>query len=136
MTTNVRSLFVLCQQVVPHLRERGGSIINMSSGAAEHGSNPFLPPGYAIYATAKAALERFSTVIAPELAELGIAVNALRPGAVKTEMAVSELGEDYDWSGWATPDAVVPAVAYLAAQRGDGLTGRILESTQFGRTWP
>ncbi len=136
MTTNVRSLFVLTQLVLPHMRERGGSIINMSSGAAEHGSNPFLPPGYAIYATAKAALERFSTVVAFEVAELGIAVNALRPGAVKTEHATLELGEDHDWSGWTTPDAVVPAVVYLARQRGDGLTGQILESTQFGRRWP
>ena len=136
MTTNVRSLFVICKLVLPHLRERGGSIINMSSGAAEHSSTPFLPPGYAIYATAKAAMERFTTAIAPEMAALDIAVNAIRPGAVKTEMTVHELGEDYDWSGWATPDSVVPAVAYLAGQRGDGLTGQVLESTQFGRRWP
>jgi NAD(P)-dependent dehydrogenase (short-subunit alcohol dehydrogenase family) len=136
MTTNVRSLFVLTQLVLPHFKERGGSIINMSSGAAEHASTPFLPAGYAIYATAKAAMERFTTAIAPELAAEGVAVNALRPGAVKTEHAVHELGEDYDWSGWTTPDAVVPAVAFLAAQRGDGLTGQILESTQFGRRWP
>jgi NAD(P)-dependent dehydrogenase (short-subunit alcohol dehydrogenase family) len=136
MTTNVRSLFVVCQLALPHLSEQGGSIINMSSGAADPASTPFLPAGFAIYATAKAALERFSTAIAPEFAERGIAVNALRPGAVKTEMAVHELGEDHDWTGWTTPDAVVPAVAYLAAQRGDGLTGQILESTQFGKRWP
>jgi hypothetical protein len=55
---------------------------------------------------------------------------------VKTEMSVHELGEDHDWSGWKTPDAVVPAVAFLAAQRGDSFTGRIVDSTQFGTTWP
>jgi NAD(P)-dependent dehydrogenase (short-subunit alcohol dehydrogenase family) len=136
MTTNVRSLFVVSRLALPYLGQRGGSIINMSSGAADHASTPFLPPGFAIYATAKAALERFTTAIAPEFAARGIAVNALRPGAVKTEMAVHELGDDHDWSGWTTPDAVVPPVAYLAAQRGDGLTGQILESTQFGRRWP
>jgi NAD(P)-dependent dehydrogenase (short-subunit alcohol dehydrogenase family) len=136
MTTNVRSLFVLTQLVLPYLHERGGSIINMSSGAADHASTPFLPAGFAVYATAKAALERFTTAIAPELAERGVAVNALRPGAVKTEMAVHELGEDHDWRGWTTPDAVVPPVAYLALQRGDGLTGHILEASQFGTRWP
>jgi NAD(P)-dependent dehydrogenase (short-subunit alcohol dehydrogenase family) len=67
---------------------------------------------------------------------MGIAVNALRPGAVKTEMSVHELGEDYDWTGWTTPDAVVPAVAFLAAQDGNGFTGKIVDSTQFGRVWP
>jgi NAD(P)-dependent dehydrogenase (short-subunit alcohol dehydrogenase family) len=85
---------------------------------------------------AKAALERFSTALAIELAPLGIAVNALRPGAVKTEMSVHELGEDYDWSGWKTPEAVVPAVVYLAGQDGSGFTGRIVDSTQYGLVWP
>ncbi len=95
-----------------------------------------LPPGYLIYSVAKAALERFSTGLAGEVAALGIAVNALRPGAVKTEHAEHELGADYDWTGWKTPDAVVPAVNFLAVQRGDGVTGRVLDSTQFGMVWP
>ena len=63
-------------------------------------------------------------------------MNALRPGAVKTELATLELGEDHDWSGWSAPEAVVPAVVYLAAQTGSGFTGRVVDSTQFGTTWP
>ena len=51
-------------------------------------------------------------------------------------MTVHELGADHDWTGWTTPDAVVPAVNFLAAQDGNGVTGRILESTQIGITWP
>ena len=66
----------------------------------------------------------------------GIAVNALRPGAVKTEMSTRELGEEYDWSGWTTPDAVVPAVVWLAGQRGTGFTGRVIDSPAFGSAWP
>ena len=38
-----------------------------------------MPPGYVTYAVAKAAMERFTTALAPELVDLGIAVNALRP---------------------------------------------------------
>ena len=45
-----------------------------------------MPPGYLFYSVAKAALERFTSAAAPELAPLGISINALRPGAVKTEM--------------------------------------------------
>ena len=117
-------------------RNGGGSIVNVSSGGASHESTPFMPPGYVMYAVAKAAMERFSSAVAPELRDLGIAINALRPGAVKTELSTRELGEDHDWTGWTTPDAVVPAVAFLAQQIGTDFTGRIVESTQFGTTWP
>ena len=137
MRVNVRSLYVSCRAVVPHLRAAGGgSIVNISSGGAGHEATPFMPPGFLTYSVAKAAMERFSTALAPELADDGIAINALRPGAVKTELATQELGPDHDWSGWATPDAVVPAVVFLAQQRGDGLTGQVVDSTQFGTTWP
>jgi len=137
MRVNVRSLYVACRAVVPHMRATGGgSIINISSGGAGHESTPFMPPGFLTYAVAKAAMERFSTALAPELADDGIAVNALRPGAVKTELATLELGPDHDWTGWATPDAVVPAVVYLAGQRADGLTGQVVDSTQYGTVWP
>jgi Short-chain dehydrogenases of various substrate specificities len=137
MRVNVRSLYVSCRAVVPHMASAGGgSIINVSSGGAGHESTPFMPPGYVIYATAKAAMERFSTALAPELRDLGITINALRPGAVKTELSTLELGEDHDWTGWTTPDAVVPAVAFLAQQINTDFTGRVVDSTQFGTSWP
>jgi NAD(P)-dependent dehydrogenase (short-subunit alcohol dehydrogenase family) len=136
MRVNVRSLFVSAQAVLPSMRSRGGgSIINISSGAADPAITG-MPPGYLTYSVAKAAMERFSTALAGELADENVAVNALRPGAVKTEQSVHELGEDWDWTGWGPPEAVVPSVVFLAAQRADGVSGRILESTQFGRTWP
>jgi NAD(P)-dependent dehydrogenase (short-subunit alcohol dehydrogenase family) len=137
MTTNVRSLFTTTKAVVPAMTAGGGgSIINVSSGAADHAVSASLPAGFAVYSVAKAALERFSTAMAVELTPKGIAVNALRPGAVKTEMATRELGEQYDWSGWTTPAAVVPAVIWLAGQRGNGFTGRVIDSTTFGSAWP
>jgi NAD(P)-dependent dehydrogenase (short-subunit alcohol dehydrogenase family) len=137
MRVNVRSLYLLTRAVVPHMtRGGGGSIVNISSGGAEHSSQPFLPPGYLFYAVAKAALERFTSAIAPELQPLGITMNALRPGAVKTELATRELGEDFDWSRWSTPESVVPAVAFLAAQIGTDFTGRILDVSGFGTAWP
>jgi NAD(P)-dependent dehydrogenase (short-subunit alcohol dehydrogenase family) len=136
MRVNVRSLFVSAKAVVPVMAANGGgSIVNISSGAAGHDVGPYMPPGYLVYTVAKAALERFSTALAAEVAPLGIAVNALRPGAVKTELSTHELGDDYDWSGWKTPDSVVGPVAFLAAQTGSGLTGRVLDVAGFGREW-
>jgi NAD(P)-dependent dehydrogenase (short-subunit alcohol dehydrogenase family) len=137
MRVNVRSLYLFCAAAVRHMRKTGGgSIINISSGGAAHESTPFMPPGYVIYAVAKAAMERFTTALAPELLPFGITINALRPGAVKTEMSVHELGEDHDFSGWGTPDDVAPALAFLASQIGTDFTGQVVDSTQFGRTWP
>ena len=137
MQVNVRSLYVACRAVVPHMTASGGgSIINISSGGAGHEATPFMPPGYVIYATAKAAMERFSTALAPELRPLGITINALRPGAVKTELSTLEMGPDHDWTGWTTPDAVVPAALFLAQQIDTDFTGRVVDSTQFGMTWP
>lgn len=137
MSTNVRSLFTTTKAVVPRMEAAGGgSIINVSSGAADHAASAGLPPGYAVYSVAKAALERFSTAVAIELIPRHIAVNALRPGAVKTELATKELGENYDWSSWTTPEAVVPGVQWLAAQRGATFTGRVVDVRNFGAEWP
>lgn len=134
---NLRSLYLSCRAVVPHMSAvGGGSIINVSSGGAGHEATPFMPPGYVIYATVKAAMERFSTALAPELVDAGIAINALRPGAVKTELSTLELGPDHDWTGWTTPDAVVPAALFLAQPENTGFTGRVVDSTQFGIAWP
>ena len=85
---NVRSLFILAKLVVPLMTaEGGGSIINISSGGADHAATAAMPPGFLAYSVAKAAMERFTTALAPEVAAHGIAVNALRPGRVKTELA-------------------------------------------------
>jgi len=137
MRINVRSLFLTAKAVSGPMLEHGsGSIINISSGAADPNIGPMMPPGYLVYSVAKAALERFSTALAVELSPRGIAVNALRPGAVKTEQSVHELGEDHDWTGWGPPEAVVPACNFLAEQDGSGFTGRIVDSTQYGISWP
>jgi hypothetical protein len=55
---------------------------------------------------------------------------------VKTELATRELGDAFDWTGWTSPEAVVPPVAWLAAQVATGYTGRIVEASEFGSVWP
>ena len=117
-------------------RSGGGSIINISSGGAEHASQPYMPDGYLIYVVAKAALERFTSAIAPELAPLGITMNSLRPGAVKTEHTELEYGPDHDWTGWSEPASVVPAVSFLCGQIGTDFTGQVLDVSGYGISWP
>jgi NAD(P)-dependent dehydrogenase (short-subunit alcohol dehydrogenase family) len=137
MRVNVRSLYLLTKLVEPHMTAQGGgSIINMSSHGADHAVTPFMPSGYITYSVAKAAMERFTTALAPELVDRGITVNALRPGAVRTELSAHELGEDHDWSGWTGPEAVVPAATFLSLQIATDFTGRIVDAPGFGISWP
>jgi citronellol/citronellal dehydrogenase len=80
----VRAPYELAQMVVPPMRARGrGWILNISSRAASHPVGPpyeaFHLSGATVYGMAKAALDRFSTALAAELYEDGIAVNALSP---------------------------------------------------------
>jgi NAD(P)-dependent dehydrogenase (short-subunit alcohol dehydrogenase family) len=137
MRVNVRSLYLFARAVVPIMaRTGGGSIVNISSAGADHATTPFMPPGYLFYSVAKAALERFTSALAPEVRSLGVTVNALRPGAVRTEMTAEEFGPDHDWTGWSTPESVVGPVAVLATQIDTDFTGRILDVSGFGKTWP
>lgn len=136
MRVNVRSLYLFVQAVTPVMKgQGGGSIINISSGAAAHEVSAMMPPGYVIYSVAKAALERFSSAAAPELRPLGININALRPGAVRTEHTTEEFGADFDWSGWQEPEDVGPPVAYLAQQIDTDFTGKVLDVSGFGTSW-
>jgi NAD(P)-dependent dehydrogenase (short-subunit alcohol dehydrogenase family) len=75
---NFGTAFLMVRHGVPLLR-RGGSIVCVSSAAAVQSTW-----GLSIYASAKAALERFVRAAAFELGGAGIRVNAVRPGATLT----------------------------------------------------
>ncbi|HXV01411.1 MAG TPA: SDR family NAD(P)-dependent oxidoreductase [Caulobacteraceae bacterium] len=123
----VHAPFQLAQLVLPAMVERRrGWIVNISSGAAIHPKPPYGRGGGAVYGMCKAALERFSTGLAAEVARDGIAVNAVSPGLVATPgVAVHGLITE------ATRDRVQPikfiAEAVLRLASGDpaSLTGRI-----------
>jgi NAD(P)-dependent dehydrogenase (short-subunit alcohol dehydrogenase family) len=81
----VKAPFELAQLVLPGMRERKrGWILNISSGAARHPQGPPFQrrAGGTVYGMVKASIERFSTGLASEVYEDGIAVNALSPSRV------------------------------------------------------
>lgn len=81
---NVRAPFVLAREVARRLiaAKRPGRIVNIASIAAFHTATS----GTALYATTKAAVVRMTEALAVEWAAFGINVNAIAPGAFRTEM--------------------------------------------------
>ena len=78
---NVRSAYVATREAGIHFREQGsGAIVNISSDAGIHGVK-----GGAHYASAKAALQMFTTVTAAEWGRYGIRVNCIAVGAIASE---------------------------------------------------
>ena len=120
-------------QLVSRLMARcgGGSIVNIASVTAVLGS-----PGQSAYSATKGAIMSFTKSAAKELAPLGIRVNAVAPGIVKTE----RFAELYEQSGekidariqrialgrLGTPEDVANACSFLASDRAAYISGQIL----------
>ncbi len=83
MNTNLKGAWLVAQQAGLHMstNEQGGSIVNIVSILARR-----VMGGLAPYATAKAALEHLTRVLAYEWARYSVRVNAIAPGYIATEM--------------------------------------------------
>ncbi len=86
MGVGIDAPFHLSQLVLPAMRARKqGWIINISSGATRHPKPTYKPSaGNTVYGMVKAALERFTTGLACEVYDDGVAVNVISPGLVET----------------------------------------------------
>ena len=131
MAVNLRGPYLTCRYVLPvMMRQRQGSIINIGSLAA---TNPVV--GGTDYCSSKAALHMFSICLAEEVREYNIAVNVLSPQGVKTEGAAVG-GWPPPWHERVEPEEVLPGAVYLALHSGETFTGRVVQRTEFGKTWP
>ena len=99
------------------MRERGGSIINISSLA---GTNPFAGGG--AYCASKAGLNAFSEALMQEVRHEGIRVSCVAPGSVATGFAGDE-GRGADWK--LLPEDVAEVVLNLLRQHPRALASRV-----------
>lgn len=83
LAVNLRGTFLTVKYAVPHLKQRGGSIIVVSS---IQGTRLFSSPGSTAYACSKGAQVVLTKKLALELAQHGIRVNAVCPGATDTDI--------------------------------------------------
>ena len=84
---NLKSTFMCCRAVIPHMKERGyGRIVNLSSGIARGTGRVTGTAGAVLpYASAKAGVLGLTVTLAKMVAQSGITVNAVVPGFVLTE---------------------------------------------------
>ncbi len=96
MDVNLKSVFNTCRAVLPQMLKQGsGNIVNISSiGAVFYGYPRMLP--MFIYFVSKAGVNSLTKVLAAELADKGIRVNAIMPGAMDTPMIYKDVTGLYD----------------------------------------
>ena len=113
-----------------HMRDGGGRIINVSSRGAFRGE-----PEQPAYGASKAALNAMSQSLAVALAPYGIAVAAVAPGFIETDMTNEHLKAERGdairaqspFRRVAQPDEIAAAVHWLASPEAEWASGAILD---------
>lgn len=131
LINNVTSAFLCAREAVKRMSfnhgGQGGSIINVSSGAAKTGS----PNEYVDYAASKAAMDAMTRGLSLEVATQGIRVNGVRPGLIYTDMhadggepgRVDRLKEKIPMQRGGEPIEIAEAIYWLASDKASFATG-------------
>jgi 3-oxoacyl-[acyl-carrier protein] reductase len=127
---NLRAVFFLARDAARVMRERGGgSILNVSSIAGQHGGLAGSPA----YASAKSAVIGLTRSLARRFAPHGIRVNCLAPADIETDMTANWPQELRDRLIAMTPlarfgaaDEVSGAAVFLASDEASFITGQTL----------
>lgn len=126
--TNIISMFLLTQQVLPHLRA-GSTIINTTSVTAYRGSDHMVD-----YAATKGAILAFTRSLSANLVDRKIRVNGVAPGPIWTPFIpssfpaeeVEKFGADQPMKRPGQPSEVAPCYVLLASEDSSYMTGQVL----------
>jgi NAD(P)-dependent dehydrogenase (short-subunit alcohol dehydrogenase family) len=134
---NVFGSFLCAREAVLRMSTKhgghGGSIVNVSSGAARFGS----PNEYIDYAATKGAIDTFTLGLAKEVAEENIRVNAVRPGFIYTDIhaaggepnRIERVKIQVPMQRGGRPEEVANAILWLLSEEASYVTGSILDVT-------
>lgn len=117
---NLASVHSTCRAALPHLLKEGGSVVTVSSRAAETGG-----AGAAAYAASKAAVVALTRALALENADRGVRFNAISPTIIDTE-ANRHAMPKADRSQWTAPEDIAKVVAYLLSPASAAITGAVI----------
>lgn len=131
ITTNLKGVWLPSVVTAAWMAEHGGgAIVNVGSISAQIVNRPQMQP---VYNASKAAVHQLTKSLAAEWAPLGIRVNAIAPGYVKTEMAPVDRPEfrrmwieDAPMQRYSSPEEIAATVVYLASDASSFSTGAVV----------
>lgn len=129
---NSTGTYLVTRAFLPAMIEQGwGRIVNMSSVSAQRGGGVF---GKVPYSSAKAAVLGFTKALAREVADKGVTVNAVTPGAVDTNIRVGSTDEQeaalaaaIPVGRTATTEEVAAVITFLSSEDAGYLTGTTVD---------
>jgi 3-oxoacyl-[acyl-carrier protein] reductase len=129
LQTNVVGTFLFCREMAKLMRStKAGRIVNFTTVA-----HPLNLQGEAIYAASKAAVESLTRILARELAELKITVNAIGPTPIETDLIRGVPSEKMDAllarqaiQRMGDVDDVINAVDFFLRPESDFITAQVL----------
>ena len=132
LKTNLYAMFWICKAAAPHMPP-GGSIINTASVVAYKAPDILLD-----YSTTKAGIITFTKVLAKQLIEKGIRVNAVAPGPFWTPLqpsggqpqdSIEQFGGSVPLGRPGQPVEIAPIFVFLASQEASYVTGETYGAT-------
>lgn len=129
LEVNLGSQLLMCKHAVPQMRKNGGSIINMSSGAALSGDRTRLA-----YGVSKSGVHALTMYAATSEGKRGVRANTIVPGLIVTDAVRAHLSEDaIGRLGRATltpylgqPQDIADLVVFLASEQSRYITGQMI----------
>lgn len=123
---NLTGLFLVSKAAVPHLGS-GASVINLVSGVSIDGR-----PEWGAYSVSKFGVEGLTQIMAAELKDRGVRVNAVDPGGMNTEMRAAAYSAE-DARSRVAPEDNVDVFLYLASDESKDVTGQRFKAQEFER---
>lgn len=110
MNLNLKSVFLCCRAVIPHMTGQGyGKIVNVSARAGLKGE-----AGLSAYCVSKGGVRTLTESLAAEVMDSGINVNCIMPSIMDTPMNRNAM-PDEDHTRWVKPEDVAKVICFLTS---------------------